>query len=55
MIIYMMKTEIIKLIHNLGKCASGNCCEISIFKENETGKLVSLMKGTDILEFRSSG
>ncbi len=51
----MTTTELIKLLQKLEKAASGASREITIYKEDETGELVSLMKESDTIEFLSSG
>lgn len=51
----MTTTDLIKLLQKLEKGASGASREITIYKEDETGELVSLMKESDTIEFLSSG
>ena len=51
----MTTTELIKLLQKLEKGGSGESREITIYKEDEAGELVSLMKETDTIEFLSSG
>lgn len=51
----MNTTELIKLLQKLEKGASGRSRKISIYKKDETGELVSLMKESDTIEFLSSG
>jgi len=51
----MTTTELIKLLQKLEKGASGKSREISVYKRDEMGELVRLMKETDTFEFLSSG
>lgn len=51
----MTTTELINLLQKVEKGVSDRSREITIYKEDETGELTSLMKEKDLIEILSTG
>lgn len=51
----MTTTELIKLLQNVEKGASGRSREISIYTENINGEEICIMKESDTIEINSTG